>query len=83
MEAEVSRSQKLDQGVTGLNLDATGQEHHDQNKEAECLKKRTQRTSRWYHVRQHTIPEELNYEELNGNEHEDHQEADEKAVKII
>ena len=78
MEAEVkwkSQSRKQD-------LDAAGKEHHNQNEKAECFKKRTQRASRWYHVRQHTIPEELNYEELNGDEHEDHQETDQEAVEI-
>ena len=85
MEAEVkwkSRSRNQRQDQTGPGLDATGKEHHDQNKEPKCFKKRTQRTSRWYHVRQHTIPEELNNKELNGDEHEDYQKTDQKTIKI-
>ena len=41
-------------------LDATGKEHHDQDKDAERIKERTQGFYSWNYVRQHTIPEELN-----------------------
>ena len=82
MEAEVirSRSRRLDRIEQGL--DGTGEEHHDQDKKTECLKKRTQGFHGWYHVRQHAIPEELNNKELNGDEHEDDKEADQETIEI-
>ena len=83
MEAEVRRrspSRRLDQ--IGPDLDGTGEEHHDQDKKTECFKKRTQGFHCWYHVRQHTIPEKLNYEELNGDQYEDDKEADQETIEI-
>ena len=65
-----------------LDLDGTGEEHQEQDKETECLQKRTQGFYCWDHVRQHTIPEELNNKELDCDEHHDDQETYQDSIHI-